>query len=274
MERKPVPVLHPLDMATGEPPSDAGVAHERLIAPVGVLVAGGGADAPIRQGPMGPRVTVGSIRPALGRPAAASAPRPGAGRLEVPDGVVTSPVAPAEGAAYQGVAAIPAVPSSTEVGEPVGVVPLVVVAAEVAHRPAPPSLGRARGFVTTAAAPAGGRAPAEAPAASDGAEPATTARAGSPGVPYDGACGMGDVPGRVEDGETPRPVPSLPILGGGAPGPSGIGGGAPAFPDRTRRSSYRGSLGTRTSARAPPKGHTLSGVGRGTSFAACRANFP
>lgn len=180
MGRKPVPVVHPLDVAAGEPPPDTGVPHERLITPVGILVAGGRPDAPVRQGPMGPCVTVGPIGPTLGRPAAAPAPRPGAGRLEVPDGVVTSPVAPAEGAAHQGVATVPAVPSSAEIGGPVGVVPLVVMAAEVADGAAPPSLGRARGLVATAAAPAGGRAPAEAPTAPDGAGAATAAGPGPP----------------------------------------------------------------------------------------------
>lgn len=151
--------------------------------PVRVLTVRGGADTPAREGPMPSRVTVGAIGPILGWATGRSALRARAGRLKGPHKTVTAAMAFLEGVTNQGVAAIPRVPWPTDIVRPVGVVSLVVVAAEVADGAAPPSpLTGRRAAAPTAAAP-GGRGPTETPTAADAVGRATAARTRSSGLP-------------------------------------------------------------------------------------------
>lgn len=97
----------PSELAAGRPPPEAVLPLKGPRMSVRVLAVRGGADTPTREGPMPPRVTVGTLRPTLGWATGWPALRARAGRLKGPNKTVTAAMAFLEGVTDQGVAAIP-----------------------------------------------------------------------------------------------------------------------------------------------------------------------
>lgn len=177
---------------------------------------GGRADLAAREGPVSPGVNTVAPREGPRRAAAPPALSPVPGRPQVPDGVVRAPVAPVETAANHGVAPAATLPAAPDVVLAEGRVPPVVVSTEVADGTAPPSSRGPSGAVAATPATPGGGTAAEALAVAPLVGVAPTARAGAPGVPYDGVGRVGDVPRRVQEGETPVRGAVLPVLSGSA----------------------------------------------------------
>lgn len=158
---------YPPYVAAVRPPSDTRMPLERARLIVGGATVGRAAVVAGRRRPMRRRVAARSAGVGVGRPTAPAALGAGAGRSEIADGTAAGAVAAAEGTADQGVAPIPARGRAAGIGEPPGVVPLVVVATKVTDRaaPAPPKL---EGRTITGPAPAPVRSEAtKSPAAAD-----------------------------------------------------------------------------------------------------------
>lgn len=158
---------YPPRVAAVRPPSDTRMPLERARLIVGGATVGRAAVVAGRRRPMRRRVAARSAGVGVGRPTAPAALGAGAGRSEIADGTAAGAVAAAEGTADQGVAPIPARGRAAGIGEPPGVVPLVVVATKVTDRaaPAPPKL---EGRTITGPAPAPVRSEAtKSPAAAD-----------------------------------------------------------------------------------------------------------